>query len=115
METDTQKKTRPNHNHQRVVTRFAPSPTGFLHLGNYRTALFNFIFARQHEGKFILRIEDTDKERSKKEYEEDILKSFKWLGLSYDEFYRQSDRGEIYKKYLQKLLDEDKAYVSKED
>ncbi|MEK7179855.1 MAG: glutamate--tRNA ligase [Patescibacteria group bacterium] len=100
--------------YKEVVTRFAPSPTGFLTLGNYRTALFNFLFARQHGGKFILRIEDTDKERSKKEFEEDILESFKWLNLSYNEFYRQSDRQEIYRNYLQKLLDEGKAYVSKE-
>lgn len=98
-----------------VVTRFAPSPTGFFHAGSYRTALFAYIFARQNKGKFILRIEDTDKERSKKEYEDNILDSLKWLGLDHDEFYRQSDRTEIYGKYLKKLLDDGKAYVSKED
>lgn len=97
-----------------VVTRFAPSPTGFFTLGNCRTALFNYLYARQHEGKFILRIEDTDKERSKKEYEDDILENFKWLGFSYDEYSRQSERGEIYKRYLEKLITEGKAYVSKE-
>lgn len=100
---------------QIVVTRFAPSPTGFFTLGNCRTALFNYIYARQHEGKFILRIEDTDKERSKKEYEDDILESFKWLGFSYDEFYRQSQRGEVYRRHLEKLISEGKAYVSKEE
>src|SRR3989338_7678920 len=96
-----------------VITRFAPSPTGYFHAGSYRTALFAWIFARQNNGKFILRIEDTDKERSKKEYEENIVDSLKWLELNYDEFYRQSDRGELYKKYVKKLLDSDKAFVSK--
>ncbi|MBI4692224.1 MAG: glutamate--tRNA ligase [Candidatus Terrybacteria bacterium] len=97
-----------------IITRFAPSPTGVLHLGGARTALFNFLFARQNKGKFILRIEDTDPARSKKEYEDDITNGLKWLGLEWDEFYRQSDRKEIYKKYLKKLIEEDKAYVSKE-
>ncbi|MCX6719107.1 MAG: glutamate--tRNA ligase [Candidatus Taylorbacteria bacterium] len=98
----------------KVITRFAPSPTGFLHAGNYRTALFAYIYARQNGGKFILRIEDTDKERSKKEYEDNIIDSLKWLGLEYDAFYRQSDRTEIYKKYIQALIDSGKAYISKE-
>ena len=97
-----------------VVTRFAPSPTGFLTIGNYRTALFSYLFAKQHNGKFILRIEDTDKERSKKEYDDDILESFKWLGLEYDELYRQSERSERHKEYLQKLIDSGFAYISKE-
>src|ERR1035437_103281 len=88
-----------------VVTRFAPSPTGLFHAGSYRTALFAYIFAKQNKGKFILRIEDTDKERSKKEYEDNIIDSLKWLGLDYDELYRQSERTEIYKKYIQKLID----------
>lgn len=92
----------------------APSPTGNFHVGSVRTALFNFLFARKNTGKFILRIEDTDKDRSKKEFEDDILESLKWLGLKYDEFYRQSERIEIYKKYLQKLIDENKAYISAE-
>jgi glutamyl-tRNA synthetase len=98
----------------KVVTRFAPSPTGYFHAGSYRTALFAYIYARQHHGTFILRIEDTDKERSKKEYEENIIDSLKWLGLDYDEFYRQSERTEIYKEHLQKLIDAGKAYISKE-
>lgn len=94
-----------------ITTRFAPSPTGMLHVGGARTALFNYLFAKQNNGKFILRIEDTDKERSKKEFEEDIINSLKWLGIDWDEFYKQSERTEIYKKYLQKLLDENKAYL----
>lgn len=97
-----------------VVTRFAPSPTGYFHAGSYRTALFAYIYARQHKGKFILRIEDTDKERSKKEYEENIMDSLKWLGLDYDEFYRQSERSAIYRLHLQQLIAEDRAYVSQE-
>ena len=98
-----------------VVTRFAPSPTGNLHVGSARTALFSFLYARGCGGKFILRIEDTDKERSKKEFEESILASMEWLGFSYDEMYRQSERTEIYKKYLQKLIDSGSAYISKEE
>jgi len=98
----------------KVVTRFAPSPTGYLHAGNYRTALFAYVFAKQNNGKFILRIEDTDKARSKKEYEDNIVDSLKWLNLSYDDFYRQSDRAEIHKAYIKKLIDSGHAYVSKE-
>jgi glutamyl-tRNA synthetase len=97
-----------------VITRFAPSPTGYFHAGSYRTALFSWIYARQNNGKFILRIEDTDKERSKKEYEENIIDSLKWLGLEYDEFFRQSDRVEIYKKYIKQLIAGGHAYVSDE-
>jgi glutamyl-tRNA synthetase len=97
-----------------MVTRFAPSPTGFLHAGNYRTALFSYLYARQHGGKFILRIEDTDRERSKKEYEDNIIESLNWLGLEYDEKYRQTDLVESHKKWLKKLIDEGKAYISKE-
>lgn len=93
-----------------VRTRFAPAPTGFLHIGSARTALFNYLFAKKNEGVFILRIEDTDKERSKPEYEKDIIDSLKWLGIEWDELYRQSERREIYAKYLKKLLDEDLAY-----
>jgi glutamyl-tRNA synthetase len=98
-----------------VVTRFAPSPTGPLHLGSARTALFNYLFAKQHKGKFILRIEDTDEERSKKEYEEDIISGLCWLDLAYDEMFRQSERKKIYKKYIEKLIAKDKAYLSKEE
>ena len=93
-----------------VRTRFAPAPTGVLHIGGARTALFNYLFAKKNEGVFILRIEDTDIERSKPEYEKDIMDSLKWLGIEWDEFYRQSERREIYARYLKKLLGEDKAY-----
>ena len=102
------------NDNNKVITRFAPSPTGHLHVGSARTALFSFLYARGNGGKFILRIEDTDKERSKKEFEESILASMEWLGFSYDEMYRQSERTEIYKKYLQKLIDDGSAYVSQE-
>jgi glutamyl-tRNA synthetase len=116
-----------------VRVRMAPSPTGPLHIGGIRTALFNWLFAKQNNGVFILRIEDTDKERSKKEYENSILEGFKWINLDWDEGpdisdskkylgfygpYRQSERAEMYKKYLQKLLDDGNAYYcycSKED
>lgn len=100
---------------KKIVTRFAPSPTGFMHMGSVRTALFAYLFARRNGGKFILRIEDTDKERSKKEFDDGILSAMKWLGFEYDELYRQSERTEIYKKYIEKLLKEGNAYVSKED
>ena len=96
---------------RQVVTRFAPSPTGLFHIGSARTALFNYLYAKKHNGKFILRVEDTDKTRSEKQYEDDITSGLKWLGLDWDEFHRQSERTEVYKKYLQKLLDEDKAYL----
>jgi len=95
---------------EKIITRFAPSPTGFLHVGSARTALFNFLYARKYGGKLILRIEDTDKERSKKEYEENILDGLKWLGISYDEIYHQSERADIHKKYLQKMINEGSAY-----
>lgn len=99
----------------KVVTRMAPSPTGPLHVGSVRTTLFNYLFAKQHNGKFILRIEDTDKERSKKEFEDNIIESLKWLDISYDEFYRQSERGNIYKKYLKDLIEKGNVYLSKEE
>ena len=93
-----------------IRVRFAPSPTGYLHIGGARTALFNWMYARAQNGKFILRIEDTDRERSRVEYFEEILKSMEWLGLHWDEFYRQSERFDLYRQYAQKLLDENKAY-----
>ncbi len=98
-----------------IVTRFAPSPTGKFHVGNIRSALYNYLYAKKHGGKFILRCEDTDPIRSKKEYEDYFLQLFEWLGLSYDEYYRQSERTEIYKGYLLRLIAEDKAYISKEE
>ncbi|MBL7045262.1 MAG: glutamate--tRNA ligase [Parcubacteria group bacterium] len=98
-----------------IRTRIAPSPTGDLHIGTVRTALFSYLFAKQNDGKFIVRIEDTDKERSKKEFEKDILEGFKWLGLKEDEMYRQSERTDVYKKYIKQLLDSENAYISKEE
>jgi nondiscriminating glutamyl-tRNA synthetase len=91
-------------------TRFAPSPTGSLHLGGARTALFNYLFAQKNKGIFVLRIEDTDKERSLIKFEENILESLKWLGIEWNEFYRQSERINIYRQYLEKLLKDNKAY-----
>ena len=99
----------------KVVTRIAPSPTGLLHLGTARTALYNYLFTKKHKGKFIIRIEDTDKERSKGEFEKDILDGLSWLGITYDELFRQSERTEIYTKYLKQLIDSGKAYLSKEE
>jgi len=102
-----------------VRLRFPPSPTGKIHIGNIRTALFNWLWARKQGGDLILRIEDTDKQRSTKEFEEIIIKELEWLGIDIDEGisrggeygpYRQSERLDIYKKYLNKLLEEDKAY-----
>jgi len=93
-----------------IRTRFAPSPTGFLHIGGARTALFNWMYARSQGGSFILRIEDTDLERSKNEYLDEIMDSMAWLGFGWDEFYKQSDRFDLYRQYAQKLLDEGKAY-----
>ena len=90
--------------------RFAPSPTGFLHIGSARTALFNWMYARSTGGAFILRIEDTDLARSKKEFEEEILSSMSWLGLNWDELYYQSKRFDLYREHAQRLVKEGKAY-----
>jgi len=94
-----------------IRTRFAPSPTGFLHIGGVRTAIFNYLWAKNNNGKFLLRIEDTDKKRNSKEAVDEILKAFKWLGMEADdEIIYQSNREDIYKTYIKKLLDEGKAY-----
>ncbi|MBI1888393.1 MAG: glutamate--tRNA ligase [Candidatus Spechtbacteria bacterium] len=93
-----------------VRVRIAPSPTGLMHVGTARTALFNWLFAKKNSGVFVLRIEDTDKERSKNEYEENIIEGLEWLGLDYQEFYRQSERTEIYANYIKKLLDSGSAF-----
>jgi len=98
-----------------IKTRFAPSPTGYLHSGNYRTAVFAYLFAKNMGGTFLLRIEDTDRERSKKEYEDNIIESLTWLSLPWDEFVRQSERVERHKELLEKLIQEGKAYVSEEE
>ena len=106
---------------RKVRVRFAPSPTGALHIGGVRTALYNYLFARQHGGDLIFRIEDTDSNRFVPGAEEYILESFKWLGIPFDEGvsfggdhgpYRQSERREIYKKYVQILLEAGKAYIA---
>ena len=96
---------------ENIRVRFAPSPTGYLHIGGARTALFNWLFARHNKGTFVLRIEDTDRERSTDEYIEAIIEGMKWLGLDWDEGpVRQTDRFDVYKKYVDKLLEEGKAY-----
>lgn len=106
---------------RKVRVRFAPSPTGALHIGGVRTALYNYLFARQHGGELVFRIEDTDSHRFVPGAEEYILESFKWLGIKFDEGvsfggehgpYRQSERRDIYKKYVQQLLDNGKAYIA---
>lgn len=98
-----------------VRVRIAPSPTGFFHFGLARTALYNYLFAKKMNGAMVLRLEDTDKERSKKEYEEDIYECFDWLGITFDEKYVQSEHVERHKELLKKLVEEDKAYISKEE
>ncbi|MEX0652350.1 MAG: glutamate--tRNA ligase [Candidatus Paceibacterota bacterium] len=100
---------------QKVVVRIAPSPTGLLHLGTARTALFNYLYAKKHNGVFVLRIEDTDKERSTLEYEKDILEGLSWLGITHDTFFKQSERMHVYTDHLKRLIDSGKAYVSKEE
>ena len=94
-----------------IVTRFAPSPTGFLHVGGLRTALYNYLYARKNGGKFLLRIEDTDLDRNRDEAVEAIKEAFEWCGLEYDgEVEFQSRRTQIYKKYINELLESGKAY-----
>ena len=106
---------------RKVRVRFAPSPTGALHIGGVRTALYNYLFAKQHGGELIFRIEDTDSNRFVPGAEEYIIESFRWLGITFDEGvtfggdkgpYRQSERRDIYKKYVQQLLDNGKAYIA---
>lgn len=106
---------------RKVRVRFAPSPTGPLHIGGVRTALYNYLFARQHGGEFVFRIEDTDTQRFVPGAEEYIIESFRWLGIQFDEGvsfggnhgpYRQSERREIYKEYVEWLLREGKAYIA---
>ena len=106
---------------RRVRVRFAPSPTGALHIGGVRTALYNYLFARQHGGDLVFRIEDTDSTRFVPGAEEYIIESFKWLGIQFDEGvsfggdkgpYRQSERRDIYKRYVRELLDNGKAYIA---
>ena len=106
---------------RKVRVRFAPSPTGALHIGGVRTALFNYLFARKNKGEFVFRIEDTDSSRFVPGAEEYIIESFRWLGIKFDEGvsfggqygpYRQSERRDIYKKYVKELLDAGRAYIA---
>ena len=106
---------------RRVRVRFAPSPTGALHIGGVRTALYNYLFAKQHNGDLVFRIEDTDSSRFVPGAEEYIIESFRWLGIKFDEGvsfggkygpYRQSERRAIYKKYVDQLLADGKAYIA---
>ena len=93
------------------VTRFAPSPTGPLHIGGVRTALFNYVYAKQNKGKFLIRVEDTDAERSTEEFEENILKGLSDIGINPDETpVRQSERSELYMLAAEKILDSGNAY-----
>lgn len=97
---------------EKFVTRFAPSPTGLPHLGTAMYAILNYLYARQNNGSVLMRSEDTDPVRSKPEYEKAIVDGLSWLGIKADEFYRQSDRLEIYKKYIAKMIADGTAYVS---
>ena len=106
---------------KKVRVRFAPSPTGPLHIGGVRTALFNYLFAKQHGGSLVLRIEDTDSTRFVPGAEEYILEAFRWLGIEFDEGvsfggnygpYRQSERRKIYRRYVDQLLEAGKAYIA---
>ena len=103
----------------KVRVRFAPSPTGYVHVGNARTALFNWLFARHHGGAYVLRIEDTDVERSQEAYEEQLLKDLRWFEIDWDEGpdkggafgpYRQSERKETYRRFATQLIDQGNAY-----
>jgi len=104
-----------------IRVRFAPSPTGFLHIGGLRTALYNYLFARHHGGSFVLRIEDTDQSRYVEGAEQDIIDSLQWAGMEIDEGpgiggdygpYRQSERKELYQKYAEELIDKEMAYYA---
>src|SRR3712207_4031234 len=106
-------------NEPRIRVRYAPSPTGMLHVGGVRTALFNWLFARKNGGTFVLRIEDTDLERSTEESVEQLKRSLRWIGLDWDEGpevggehgpYRQTERFDLYRRVAQDLLDSGQAY-----
>ena len=99
---------------QTVITRFPPSPTGLLQAGNVRTAVFNYLFAKKHGGQFVLRIEDTDKARSKREFEENIIETVTWLGFTYNAFYRQSEHAPRHQEVLAKFIADGTAYISQE-
>lgn len=95
-----------------VITRYPPSPSGNLHAGAVRTALFNYLYAKKYSGKIILRFEDTDKVRSKKEFEQNMFEGFSWLGINFDAVFHQSERVLVYRKYLEKMLSDGTAYYS---
>ena len=99
-----------------IITRFPPSPTGFLHIGGVRTALFNYLFAAHGGGSMVLRFEDTDRERSKPEFEQDILNSLAWINIPYElaDNPRQSERAQVYKQYVPKLIEAGHAYEAEE-
>ncbi|MCK4918464.1 MAG: glutamate--tRNA ligase [Candidatus Pacebacteria bacterium] len=100
---------------EKIITRLPPSPTGLFHIGTARTALFNYLFTKQNNGKMLFRMEDTDKERSKKEFEDNITEGLNWLGIDYDgEITRQSERTDIYKKYLNKMIEDGFVYEAEE-
>ncbi len=103
-----------NTNANSVRVRFPPSPTGYCHVGTARMAIVNYLFAKKHGGTIVFRSEDTDRERSKPEFEEDIKEQLTWIGLGWDEFARQSERAPIHAEALAKLIAEDKAYISEE-
>ena len=109
-----------NNADQKVRVRLAPSPTGHLHVGTARTALYNYLYAKRHNGTFILRLEDTDEERSKEEYTQDIIDGLKWLGLSWDEGpdvggpyapYKQTEKIDHYSTFANKLIHNSKSYL----
>jgi len=105
-------------NNPSVVTRIPPSPTGHLHIGTARTALFNYLFAKHHGGKMVFRSEDTDRARSTQAFETEIIEGLQWLGFSWDNsdsVVRQSERASIYRTYLEKMIEEGSAYVSEEE
>lgn len=100
---------------KKVVTRFAPSPTGKAHAGGYRTAMYAWLFARQNNGEFILRIEDTDRARNSEEAREDIFEALAWLGITHDRMYIQSENMHRHKEILTQFIKEDKAFISREE
>lgn len=100
-----------------IITRIPPSPTGHLHIGTARTALFNYLFTKHHGGKLLFRSEDTDKARSTKEFEDEIIEGLTWLGISWDNevIVRQSERAPLYRTYLEKMIEDGSAYLSEEE
>ncbi|MDO8590761.1 MAG: glutamate--tRNA ligase family protein, partial [bacterium] len=105
-----------NSKNKKVVTRFPPSPTGFLHIGGARTALFNYLFAKKNHGGILLRLEDTDVTRYKKEFEDSIVQGLEWLGITFDNSkpFKQSERVQLYRLHLKTLVKSGAAYLSKE-